>query len=188
MEPTGTILSLPPFPTLIFIHPSVRLTSPRSILTNSVTLIPESSSSSNIVKLRWLIPLDLQHVRASLPICSLLKVLITFTGAFGTGTLTVGLLDRYSSLTNHEKNALRVRTFRPFPAEDIVEFAKKNHKLLVIDRSVSFGHAGQLGIEIEAALNRNKVDTPVKTILRGIGGEDVPYTMIMKDAKEALKE
>lgn len=85
-------------------------------------------------------------------------------------------------------NALRVRTFRPFPEEDIVEFAKKNHKLLVIDRSVSFGHAGQLGIEVEAVLKRNNVDTPVKTIIRGIGGEDVPYTKIMSDAKEALKE
>jgi pyruvate/2-oxoacid:ferredoxin oxidoreductase alpha subunit len=85
-------------------------------------------------------------------------------------------------------NALRVRTFRPFPEEDIVKFAKKNHKLLVIDRSASFGHAGQLGIEVEAVLKRNNVDTPVKTLLRGIGGEDVPYTKIMKDAKEALKE
>ncbi len=85
-------------------------------------------------------------------------------------------------------NALRVRTFRPFPEEDIVKFAKKNHKLLVIDRSASFGHGGQLGIEVEAVLKRNNVDTPVKKLIRGLGGEDVPYTKIMDDAKEALKE
>jgi len=85
-------------------------------------------------------------------------------------------------------NALRVRSFRPFPEEDIVKFAKNNHKLLVLDRSVSFGNAGQVGIEIESALKRNNVDTPVKKLVRGIGGEDVPYSKIMKDAKEALKE
>ena len=84
-------------------------------------------------------------------------------------------------------NELRVRTFRPFPEEDIVEFAKKNHKLLVIDRSVSFGHAGQLLIEIEAVLKRNKVDTPVIGKIMGLGGEDVPYTKLVATAKEALR-
>ncbi len=84
-------------------------------------------------------------------------------------------------------NEMRVRTFRPFPEEDIVEFAKKNHKLLVIDRSVSFGHAGQLRIEIEAVLHRNKVDTSVEGRIMGLGGEDVPYTKIVAAAKEALR-
>jgi pyruvate ferredoxin oxidoreductase alpha subunit len=85
-------------------------------------------------------------------------------------------------------NALRVRTFRPFPNDDIVEFAKKNHKLLVIDRSVSFGNDGQLKIEVDSALKRNKVDTPVIGRIMGIGGEDVPYTRIMDEAKKVLKE
>lgn len=85
-------------------------------------------------------------------------------------------------------NALRIRTFRPFPNNDIVEFAKKNHKLLVIDRSVSFGNDGQLRIEVDSALKRNKVDTPVIGRIMGIGGEDVPYSRIMDEAKKVLKE
>ncbi len=85
-------------------------------------------------------------------------------------------------------NALRVRTFRPFPEEDIVKFAKKNSKLFVIDRSVSFGHNGQLRIEVESVLKRNNVDTPVVGKIMGIGGEDVPYTKIMDIVKKELKE
>jgi pyruvate ferredoxin oxidoreductase alpha subunit len=84
-------------------------------------------------------------------------------------------------------NELRIRTFRPFPEKDIVEFAKKNSKFLVIDRSVSFGHGGQLGIEVEAVLKRNNVDTPVEGRIMGLGGDDVPYTRIAKVAKEVLK-
>ncbi len=84
-------------------------------------------------------------------------------------------------------NALRVRTFRPFPTSDIVEFAKKNHKLLVIDRSVSFGNDGQLRIEVDSALKRNNVDTPVIGKIMGLGGEDVPYTAIMNAVKKAIK-
>ena len=84
-------------------------------------------------------------------------------------------------------NALRVRTFRPFPEEDIVQFAKKNSKLFVIDRSVSFGHNGQLRIEVESVLKRNNVDTPVVGEIMGIGGEDVPYTRIMDIVKKELK-
>ncbi|MHA2254957.1 MAG: pyruvate ferredoxin oxidoreductase, partial [Candidatus Heimdallarchaeaceae archaeon] len=85
-------------------------------------------------------------------------------------------------------NELRIRTFRPFPEKDIVDFAKKNNKFLVIDRSVSFGHDGQLRIETEAVLKRNNVDTPVEGRIMGLGGEDVPYTKIAATAKEVLKE
>ena len=85
-------------------------------------------------------------------------------------------------------NELRIRTFRPFPEEDIVNFAKNNSKILVIDRSVSFGHEGQLRIEIESVLKRHNVDTPVEGRIMGLGGEDVPYTRIVDVAKEVLKE
>ncbi|MHA1303175.1 MAG: transketolase C-terminal domain-containing protein [Candidatus Heimdallarchaeaceae archaeon] len=84
-------------------------------------------------------------------------------------------------------NSVRVRVFRPFPLEDIIDVAKKNHKLLVLDRSVSFGNEGQLRIEIESVLKRHNIDTPVEGQILGLGGEDVPYTRIAKIAKEHLK-
>ena len=88
----------------------------------------------------------------------------------------------------HNVNALRVRTFRPFPFEDIIEFAKKNHKLAVIDRAVSFGHEGPLRIEVEAVLKRFNVDTEITGQIMGIGGEDVSYSKIIDYAKKELKE
>ena len=87
----------------------------------------------------------------------------------------------------HKVNGVRVRTFRPFPVEDIVRIAKKNHKLFVLDRAVSFGHEGPLRIEIEAVLKRYNIDIPISGDIVGLGGESVPYKRIMKIAKEALR-
>mgnify|MGYP000512916447 CR=1 FL=1 len=85
-------------------------------------------------------------------------------------------------------NGIRLRTFRPFPDEDIVKMANNTGKILVIDRAVSFGHEGITRIEIESTLKRFGIDTPVTNRIMGLGGEDVPYTRIMKAAKEELKK
>ncbi|MHA1866174.1 MAG: transketolase C-terminal domain-containing protein [Candidatus Heimdallarchaeaceae archaeon] len=106
----------------------------------------------------------------------------------GIGTMADETQQAIDMLTSEglKVNSVRVRTFRPFPTEDIIDIAKKNHKLLVIDRSVSFGHEGHLQMEIESVLKRNNIDTPVIGKVMGLGGEDVPYTRIAKVARENL--
>ena len=66
--------------------------------------------------------------------------------------------------------SLRVRMFRPFPAEDIRAcFAGKQH-IAVIDRDVSLGFGGVLWGEVSALADPGTV---VQSYLAGLGGGDV---------------
>jgi len=78
----------------------------------------------------------------------------------------------------------RVRTFRPFPTEEILKLAK-NAELIVIDRNISIGSEGAIFNEVKAALY-GKSDTKVHGFIAGIGGKDVPYTDIEKMCNKAI--
>jgi len=69
----------------------------------------------------------------------------------------------------------RVRTFRPFPKEEIIGIAEKAEQIGVIDRNISFGHEGIFFSEIKAALyNSNLSARPrIYGFIAGLGGRDV---------------
>ncbi|MFX0170375.1 MAG: transketolase C-terminal domain-containing protein [Candidatus Hodarchaeota archaeon] len=81
---------------------------------------------------------------------------------------------------------LRPRVFRPFPRKELIEGLKKVPKVLVIDRAVSFGNAGQLAIEIQAELYAQNVDIEFHQIIRGLGGMDVTYMDIVAEVEKVL--
>jgi pyruvate/2-oxoacid:ferredoxin oxidoreductase alpha subunit len=91
-----------------------------------------------------------------------------------------------------EKNiravVFRPRVFRPFPKKELISLIKQVPRLLVIDRAVSFGNAGQLAIEIQAELYANKVDVKFFQIIKGLGGMDVSYADIAAEVEKVLKE
>jgi pyruvate/2-oxoacid:ferredoxin oxidoreductase alpha subunit len=72
------------------------------------------------------------------------------------------------SKKNIKAVVIRPRVIRPFPKKELIAALKKVPKVLVIDRSVSFGNAGQLAIEIQAELYANKVDIEFHQIIRGL--------------------
>jgi len=72
----------------------------------------------------------------------------------------------------------RVRTFRPFPQEEILKLSKKAN-LIVIDRNISVGMEGAVFSEVKASLY-NKSDAKVYGYIAGLGGKDVPYGDIEK--------
>jgi pyruvate ferredoxin oxidoreductase alpha subunit len=65
----------------------------------------------------------------------------------------------------------RVRVFRPFPKEKIIELSK-NSDLIVIDRNISVGMEGALYTEVKASLF-GKTDAKVNGFIAGLGGKDV---------------
>jgi len=67
--------------------------------------------------------------------------------------------------------SLKIRYFRPFPDEDIRSALKSAKKVGVIDRAVSYGHAGPFFTEIQACLSRESV--PLYGFVAGLGGRDV---------------
>ncbi len=81
---------------------------------------------------------------------------------------------------------IRPRVIRPFPKKELIAALRKVPKLLVIDRAVSFGNAGQLAIEIQAELYANKVDIEFHQIIRGLGGMDVTYMDIASEVGKIM--
>jgi len=67
---------------------------------------------------------------------------------------------------------LRLRLFRPFPAEALAAALKGAKKVAVVDRNCSFGVGGIFAQEIRAALY-NRSGPPVYSYVAGLGGRDV---------------
>jgi len=78
----------------------------------------------------------------------------------------------------------RVRTFRPFPNEDIRKLAQQA-QLIVIDRNISIGSGGILFNEVTSSLYE-QVDTKVTGFIAGLGGKDVNFKDIENMCKKAI--
>jgi len=85
----------------------------------------------------------------------------------------------------HKIGLARVRVFRPFPSEEILELSKKAH-LIVIDRNISIGNEGALFNEVKGCLY-GKSDTPVTGFIAGLGGKDVTYKDIDKICTKTMQ-
>lgn len=82
----------------------------------------------------------------------------------------------------------RPRVIRPFPKKELVNLISKVPRILIVDRSVSFGNAGHLAIEIQAELYSQKVDVKVFQKIMGLGGRDVTYVDLADEVEKVLKE
>ncbi len=69
---------------------------------------------------------------------------------------------------------LKIRLFRPFPAERIAEALKDVKAVAVMDRAEGYtNHGGPLGADVMAALFRAKSTAHAINIVYGLGGRDV---------------
>jgi len=69
---------------------------------------------------------------------------------------------------------IKVRVFRPFPAEELAAALKNVKAIAIMDRAESFsGHAGPLAAELRAALFNAKLTPDAISYIYGLGGRDV---------------
>lgn len=69
---------------------------------------------------------------------------------------------------------LKIRVFRPFPAEEIAEALKHCKAIAILDRAESYsGNGGPLGAEVTAALYRAKCQAETVNMVYGLSGRDV---------------
>ncbi len=69
---------------------------------------------------------------------------------------------------------IKIRLFRPFPAEAIAEALKDVKAIAIMDRAESYtNHGGPLGADVMAALFRAKSNAHAINIVYGLGGRDV---------------
>jgi len=94
------------------------------------------------------------------------------------------------AIDNLQKNGFkvglaRVRTFRPFPREEMLKLGKQAD-LIVIDRNISVGLGGALFSEVKASLY-GKSGAKVYDFIAGIGGKDVTYNDVEIMCKKVVK-
>ena len=80
---------------------------------------------------------------------------------------------------------VRVRVFRPFPGEELVQALSKCKSVAILDRAESFsGMGGPLGSELKAAMHDAGLNIPTVNYFYGLGGRD--YTV--KEARDVFKD
>jgi len=82
---------------------------------------------------------------------------------------------------------LKIRLFRPFPAEEVRQALRGARKVAVIDRNISFGHGGIFAQEIKSVLYSDGVRTPLFGFIAGLGGRDITPQLIGQVLDYALE-
>ncbi len=68
---------------------------------------------------------------------------------------------------------LKVRCFRPFPAEEVAEALLGRRHVAILDRSISYGAQGPLATDIKASLYGLEGAPPLSCFIVGLGGRDI---------------
>ncbi|MBN1695813.1 pyruvate ferredoxin oxidoreductase [candidate division WOR-3 bacterium] len=82
---------------------------------------------------------------------------------------------------------LRIRVFRPFPAEKIRGILSSVGKAIVIDRNIGFGASGIFYQEIKAAMYNEEQKPPIFGVVTGLGGRDVSSKDIIEIYQDVIR-
>ncbi|MBI2233118.1 MAG: pyruvate ferredoxin oxidoreductase [Candidatus Aenigmarchaeota archaeon] len=77
---------------------------------------------------------------------------------------------------------IRLRSFRPFPSEDLKKICSDVGSIAVIEKDVSFGSGGAVATEL-----RSVMDIPVASFVGGLGGRDITLQQIKEIFNSAGK-
>ncbi len=89
----------------------------------------------------------------------------------------------------YKVGCVKLRYFRPFPVEDVINIARKVKVLGVADRATAFGSptGGPLSSEVKSALYNSGVSTQVLPIIMGLGGREVSLEQQKNQLKMLIK-
>lgn len=84
---------------------------------------------------------------------------------------------------------VKLRHFRPFPVEDIIEIARKVKILGVMDRATAFGSptGGPVSSEVKTTLHGTKGTATVLPMINGLGGREVTVEQQIEQLKILIK-
>ena len=82
---------------------------------------------------------------------------------------------------------LKIKCFRPFPAEQILKIIKSAKNIAVIDKAITLGQIGPLASDLKAAA-QGKISANIGSFIMGLGGRDITTEMIKKILKLAGKK
>lgn len=77
---------------------------------------------------------------------------------------------------------IKIRSYRPFPREEIKNITKKIKTIAVLDRNISLGDTGAVFSDLSSALQDSKIR--INDFIVGLGGRDVTK----KDIKDSIEQ
>jgi pyruvate ferredoxin oxidoreductase alpha subunit len=83
---------------------------------------------------------------------------------------------------------LKVRTFRPFPSEEIRKALKDVSKVAVIDRNISFGMGGIFAEELKSVYGNEEEGPVIFGYIAGLGGRDITKEAISGIIESTFEE
>jgi len=85
-------------------------------------------------------------------------------------------------------SALKVRLYRPFPSNELVNLLPPGSTLVVLDRNIAYGHpGGALFMEARSALYDSNKGVKVLGGSVGLGGVDLTVSVLMKEINRLLE-
>jgi pyruvate ferredoxin oxidoreductase alpha subunit len=97
------------------------------------------------------------------------------------------VVDQYRA-RGEKIGVLKVRSFRPFPEEQIRKAVKNAHAIVVLDKNISIGtNEGALFTETKSCLYNTKTRIPLLGYTLGHGGRDIRIESIEKVIEETKK-
>jgi pyruvate ferredoxin oxidoreductase alpha subunit len=106
----------------------------------------------------------------------------------GMGSL-IGTAREAVDMLRHEGRKiglLKIKTYRPFPYEEVAKTVRKAKVVAVIDRDISFGSGGILFHDVLRGLYNKEEHPAVINFIAGLGGRDITLQTIRKIAFEAF--
>ena len=111
-------------------------------------------------------------------------VLVTSGTVAGT---TREVVDQYRD-EGKPVGMLRMRTFRPFPAEEVRQALKGVPKVAVIDRNISFGMGGIFAEELRSVFCNEEKRPVVFSFISGLGGRDITRETLSNIVEYTLEQ
>lgn len=110
------------------------------------------------------------HFMEEYKLCDAQIGIVTLSSTAGTTKFVVDQLRQKGV----KVGLLKLRVFRPFPGEEIIQILKNLQAVAILDRSVSFGAMkGPLYTEISSALYELEKKPLIKNYIYGLGGRDI---------------
>ncbi|MFH1454232.1 MAG: transketolase C-terminal domain-containing protein [Armatimonadota bacterium] len=81
----------------------------------------------------------------------------------------------------------KIRTFRPFPKEEIRNSLKDKKNIVIFDKSLSMGLGSIVGTDVKDALY-GLSSAKISTIIAGLAGRDIPVSSVKKMVEKAEKQ
>ncbi|HEX22797.1 MAG TPA: hypothetical protein ENH21_05140 [Chromatiales bacterium] len=112
------------------------------------------------------------------------------TVLLGMGSLMGAVRDVVDKLRDQGQavGALRLRCFRPFPAQALAQYLSGAQRIIVLEKAISIGAGGIVAAELRAALHQAGIMTPVESVIGGLGGRDLTPEVIEAVFQETTQD